>query len=176
MHDAHLDIDARDAAFAEAKALIRYEFALGDDRLAAVEAERILADMKRRLLKKMSDEELALVSSEYTSETATTESEDVAITAVALCRQKNDSAFEHCWHGTPGRPKPRYRNSSTLWEHCGSGTRPSARGLRHLPGHRRDARRGDRQGVSWPGRGRAQGRRPWQQACCREAIQAASWP
>ena len=85
MHDAHLDIDARDAAFAEAKALIRHEFALGDDRLAAVEAERILADMKRRLLKKMSDEELALVSSEYTSETATTESEDVAITAVALC-------------------------------------------------------------------------------------------
>jgi len=85
IHDAHLDIDARDAAFAEAKALIRHEFALGDNRLAAVEAERILADMKRRLLKKMSDEELALVSSEYTSETATTESEDVAITAVALC-------------------------------------------------------------------------------------------
>jgi len=85
MHDAHLDIDARDAAFIEARALIQREFHLGDDRLAAVDAERILADMKRRLLKKMSDEELAVLSSEYSSETTTTQSEDVAITAVALC-------------------------------------------------------------------------------------------
>jgi hypothetical protein len=46
LHDARLDIDARDAAFAEARALIRHEFNLGDDRLAAVEADRILADMR----------------------------------------------------------------------------------------------------------------------------------
>lgn len=85
LHDMRLDIDARDAAFAEARVLIRYEFNLGQDRLAAVEIERILADMKRRLLKKMSEEELALVASEYASETATTASEDLAITAVALC-------------------------------------------------------------------------------------------
>src|SRR6478735_8588532 len=49
VHDGSLDIDARDAAFAEAKELIRREFGLGDDRMATIEAERILADLKRRL-------------------------------------------------------------------------------------------------------------------------------
>lgn len=85
MHDSHLDIDARDAAFAEARELLRREFNLGDDRMASIEADRILAEMKRRLLNKMSDEDLALLSSEYSSETVTTSSEDTAITAVALC-------------------------------------------------------------------------------------------
>ena len=84
MHDGNLEIDSRDGAFTEAKELIRREFGLGHDRMATVEAERILADMKRRLLKKMSDEELDLASSEYSSETVTTYSEDAAITAVEL--------------------------------------------------------------------------------------------
>ena len=115
-----MDIDARDAAFAEAKALIRYEFALGDDRLAAVEAERILADMKRRLLKKMSDEELALVSSEYTSETATTESEDVAITAVALClpeeRQRIRALLARYPRQTETKVQKLIHALGTLWQ------------------------------------------------------------
>lgn len=84
MHDGNLDLDARDAAFSEAKELIRREFSLGDDRMAVVEAERILADLKRRLLKKMSEEELEVASSEYSSETVTTDSEDAAITSVEL--------------------------------------------------------------------------------------------
>lgn len=84
MHDGKLDIDARDAAFKEAKELIRLEFELGDDRMAGFEAERILADLKRRLLKKMTEEELDLASSEYSSETVTTHSEDAAITAVEV--------------------------------------------------------------------------------------------
>lgn len=84
MHDGKLDIDARDAAFKEAKELIRHEFELGDDRMAGFEAERILADLKRRLLKKMTEEELDLASSEYSSETVTTHSEDAAITSVEV--------------------------------------------------------------------------------------------
>lgn len=84
LHDGHLEIDARDAAFAEAKELVRKEFGLGDDRMANVEADRILTDLKRRLLKKMSEEELDLASSEYSSETVTTYAEDAAINAVEL--------------------------------------------------------------------------------------------
>lgn len=84
MHDGKLDIDARDAAFKEAKELIRHEYELGEDRMAGFEAERILADLKRRLLKKMTEEELDLASSEYSSETVTTQSEDAAITAVEV--------------------------------------------------------------------------------------------
>ena len=84
LHDGNLDIDGRDAAFDEAKELIREEFGLGDDRMADVEVDRILADLKRRLLKKMTEEELALASSEYSSETVTTDAEDAAITPVEL--------------------------------------------------------------------------------------------
>lgn len=84
LHDGNLEIDARDAAFAEAKELIRREYGLGEDRAASFEADRILADLKRRLLKSMSEEELDLASSEYSSETATTHAEDAAITAVAV--------------------------------------------------------------------------------------------
>jgi superfamily II DNA or RNA helicase len=84
LHEGSLEIDARDAAFAEAKELVRKEFGLGDDRMANFEADRILTDLKRRLLKKMSEEELDLASSEYSSETVTTYAEDAAINAVEL--------------------------------------------------------------------------------------------
>jgi superfamily II DNA or RNA helicase len=84
LHDGNLEIDARDAAFDEAKALIRREFGLGDDRMASFEADRILNDLKRRLLKRMSEEELDLASSEYSSESVTTYAEDAAVNAVEL--------------------------------------------------------------------------------------------
>ena len=84
MHDAHLDIDARDTAFQEAKQLIRGEYGLADDQMGTIQAEGILADLKRRILKKLKDEELAEASSEYSSEAVTTGSEDAAITSVEL--------------------------------------------------------------------------------------------
>lgn len=84
MHDAHLDIDARDTAFQEAKQLIRGEYGLADDQMGTIQAEGILADLKRRILKKLKDEELAEASSEYSSEATTTGSEDAAITSVEL--------------------------------------------------------------------------------------------
>ena len=84
MHDAQLEIDGRDSAFREAKELIRHEFNLPDDRMGLVEAERLLADLKRKLLQKLSDDELALASSDFSSEVATTNSEDAAINTVEL--------------------------------------------------------------------------------------------
>lgn len=84
MHDSHLDIDARDAAFNEAKQLIRGEFGIADDQMGTIQVEGIIADLKRRILKKLTDEELAESSSEFSSETATTGSEDAVITSVEL--------------------------------------------------------------------------------------------
>ena len=72
MHDGKLDIDARDAAFAEARLLILHEFNLPEDRMGQIESERLLADMKRKMLRKMDDEDLAILSSEFSSETLTT--------------------------------------------------------------------------------------------------------
>tara|TARA_Y100000588_G_C14259822_1_gene927129 strand:- start:666 stop:3425 length:2760 start_codon:yes stop_codon:yes gene_type:complete len=84
VHDGMLDIDARDAVFVEARQLIQSEFQLSEDRLGQIEAERILADLKRRIVKKMDDEELAVLSSEFSSETATTASEESAFISVEL--------------------------------------------------------------------------------------------
>lgn len=84
MHDSKLDIDARDAAFKEARELIMREFHLPEDRLGQIEAERLLADLKRRIVKRMDDDELAALSSEYSSESETSASEDTAIVAVEL--------------------------------------------------------------------------------------------
>ena len=119
LHDTQLDIDARDAAFTEARELIHHEFSLSPDRLGGVEAERILADMKRRLLKKISDEELAIVSSEYSSETVTAESEDVAVTAVSLClpeeRQRIRDLLQKAPGGTETKVHKLITALGTLW-------------------------------------------------------------
>ncbi len=82
LHDANLDIQARDDSFSEARELMRLEYGLSDDAMGRAEAERLVVDLKRKLLKKMSDDELALLSSEYSQETETVGSEDSAITAV----------------------------------------------------------------------------------------------
>ena len=121
VHDAQLDLDARDAAFVEAKELIRREFNLGDDRMATIEAEGILADLKRRLLKKMSDEELDLAASEYTSETASTASEEAIITAVELAlpeeRQRIRELLERFPRNIETKVEKLISALGTLWKH-----------------------------------------------------------
>ena len=84
MHDTNLDIDARDAAFHEARHLIREEFGIAWDQMGAIQVEAIITDLKRRILRKLADEDLATSSSEFSSETATTGSEDAVITSVEL--------------------------------------------------------------------------------------------
>ncbi len=82
-HDSNLDIDARDAAFDEAREQIRTEWTLGNDRMADVEIDRVLNDLKRRLLKKMDEEQLALASDTFAEELDTSAAEDAAMSAVS---------------------------------------------------------------------------------------------
>lgn len=82
-HDGNLDIDARDAAFDEAREQIRTEWSLGKDRMADVEVDRVLNDLKRRLLKKMDEEQLALASDTFAEELDTSAAEDAAMSAVS---------------------------------------------------------------------------------------------
>jgi SNF2 family DNA or RNA helicase len=83
-HDSNLDIDIRDLAFKEAKELIRKEYGLSEDRLGGIEVEGILADLKRRLLKKMNDDELAEASSEFSTEILDAGTEEAVITSVKI--------------------------------------------------------------------------------------------
>ena len=83
MHDANLDIEARDETFSEAHEQIRMEWGLGGDRMDDLEIDRILNDLKRRLLKKMDEEQLALASDTFSEELETAAAEDAAMSAVA---------------------------------------------------------------------------------------------
>ncbi len=83
MHDGSLDIESRNQAFDEARDLIRTEFSIDEGRMAEFEIDRVLNDLKRRLLKKMDEDELALASNEFSGELETAAAEDAAMNAVA---------------------------------------------------------------------------------------------
>ncbi len=119
MHDGNLDLEPRDHAFTEARALIRREFNFADDRMGQVEAERVLADMKRKILKKLDEEELAVLSSEYSSETATTASEDTAVMAVELALPEERARIRELLNSFPEGAETKVRKLidalGTLW-------------------------------------------------------------
>lgn len=110
LHDANLDIQARDDSFAEARELMRLEYGLSDDAMGRAEAERLVVDLKRKLLKKMSDDELALLSSEYSQETETVGSEDSAITAVQLALPEERFRIRKLLERFPAEAETKVRN------------------------------------------------------------------
>ena len=120
MHDSKLDIDARDTAFAESRQLIANEYHLSDDRLGQIEAERILADLKRRIVKKMDDDDLAMLSSEFSSETMTTASEDSAVIAVELALPEERLRIRDLLTKFPRETETKVQNLikalGTLWQ------------------------------------------------------------
>ena len=120
MHDSRLDIDARDAAFTESRQLIMREFHLPDNRLGQIESERILADLKRKIVKRMDDDELAILSSEYSSETATTASEDSAVVAVELALPEERQRIRDLLIKYPPETETKVKNLinalGTLWQ------------------------------------------------------------
>ncbi len=84
LKDQALDIDGHQALMAEARRLIHHESALPDDAVGRGEVDRILADLKLRLIRKLDEEALATAASSDSSEIVTAEGEDVVATAVEL--------------------------------------------------------------------------------------------
>lgn len=83
IHDENLNIDLRDEAFKIAKEYICQEFNLGDDQMSDLEADRILNDIKRRQLKKINEEELAVASDSFSDEITAQSAENAAMNAAA---------------------------------------------------------------------------------------------
>ncbi|MGE5154645.1 MAG: DEAD/DEAH box helicase, partial [Bdellovibrio bacteriovorus] len=92
--DSALDIDGRDAAFKEAREMIRFEWKLGTDRMADLEVDRLLTDLKRALLKKMDEDQLALASDTFSEELDTAAAEDAAMNAVAFALPEERSRIK----------------------------------------------------------------------------------
>lgn len=83
-HDDKLNISERDILYKEAREIIRDEYLISADKLGANEIERILIDLKSKILKKIDDDSLQLLSSEYESESTSQAGEDSVATAVRL--------------------------------------------------------------------------------------------
>ncbi|MCW8905968.1 MAG: SNF2-related protein [Sedimenticola sp.] len=84
LKDKELDIDGHQALMAEARRLIHHETGLPDDPVGRGEVDRILADLKLRLIRKLDEDNLAAVASSESSELVTAEGEEAAATAVEL--------------------------------------------------------------------------------------------
>lgn len=84
LKDQALDIDGHTQLLNEARSLIHGETGLPDDAVGRGEVDRILADLKLRLIRKLDEEQLALAASSESEETMTAEGEDLAAICVAL--------------------------------------------------------------------------------------------
>ncbi len=89
LHEAHLrdrelDIEGRERLINEARELIHEEFALPHDSIGRSEADRVLADLKYRLLKKLDKDALEMAADPYGSEYASSHAEEAAAAAVNL--------------------------------------------------------------------------------------------
>ncbi len=82
--DEALDLESRERLLEEARGLIRTEMGLPDDAIGRGETDRILADMKMRLLRKLRDDDLALASDAGSGEEAAASGEELAATAISV--------------------------------------------------------------------------------------------
>ena len=84
LRDRDLDIEGREKLFDEARSLIHEERNLSHDPMGRSEVDRVLADLKYRMAKKLDDEALEMASDPYGSEFAASHVEDAASAAVDL--------------------------------------------------------------------------------------------
>ena len=85
--DENLDTDGRDRAFAEARELIREMSGLGDDPMGRAEVDRLLADGKLQLLRKLGEKGLPEAAQSETASPGEEESA-AALVAVALPEER----------------------------------------------------------------------------------------
>lgn len=84
LRDRDLDIEGREQLIGEARELIHEEFNLSRDSIGRSEVDRVLADLKYRLVKKLDEEALELVSDPYASEYSAAHAEEAASAVVEL--------------------------------------------------------------------------------------------
>lgn len=84
LRDRELDIDGREKLYGEARDLIHEEYGHPHDPVGRGETDRVLADLKLRLVKKLDEEELELASDPYGSEYASVHAEELAGAAISL--------------------------------------------------------------------------------------------
>lgn len=119
LKDRDLDIDGRQELYQQARALIREEYQLGDDPVGRSEVDRVLADLKLRLVRHLDDEELQALSDPHAGEREASRAEDAAVLAVSLAlpeeRQRIRALLEAFPAGHETKCEKLLRALGTLW-------------------------------------------------------------
>lgn len=84
IRDRDLDIEGRERLYEEARELIHVEWGLGRDPIGRTEVDRVMADLKYRLAKKLDEEALEMASDPYGGEFASSHMEYAASAAVDI--------------------------------------------------------------------------------------------
>ncbi len=84
LRDRELDIEGRERLTEEARELVHEEFGLARDIIGRSEVDRVIADLKYRLLKKLDEEALEMASDPYGSEYSAAHAEEAASAVVKL--------------------------------------------------------------------------------------------
>lgn len=84
LRDRELDIEGRERLYDEAREIVHTEWSLSRDPVGRTEVDRVMADLKYRLAKKLDEEALEMASDPYGSEFASSHMEDAASAVVDL--------------------------------------------------------------------------------------------
>ena len=84
LRDRDLDIEAREKLMAELRDLVHAEYQIAGDSVGKSEVERVIADLRYRLAKRLDEEELEMASDPYGSEYASAHAEDAAADIVNI--------------------------------------------------------------------------------------------
>lgn len=117
--DENLDIDARHALTEQARAIVLEEFGLQDDPLGRSQADKVLTDLKVRVLKKRNEQELRMAASSVEGERIAAEGEDAAAMAVDVAlpeeRAKIEKLLERFPLGQETKVEKLLRGLGALW-------------------------------------------------------------
>lgn len=118
--DQELDIDARQRLLDEARELIHDEYEVANDPIGRGQVDSILAELRVKLLKKLSEEELELASDADAGEFAAAGGEDVAAMAVSLALPEERLRIRELLRLFPERRETKIdkllRGLGALWE------------------------------------------------------------
>lgn len=84
LRDKDLDIEGRERLMDETRELIHQEFNIARDTIGRSEVDRVLADLKYRLVKRLDEEALEMASDPYGSEFSASHAEEAASAVVEL--------------------------------------------------------------------------------------------
>ena len=119
LKDQALDIDGHLELLGQARKIIHAENNIADDPIGRGEVDRVLADLKYRLIKKLDDDELAAAASSQSAEEVTAAGEELAAAAVSFALPEERMRIAEVLASFPGgretKAEKLIRGLGALW-------------------------------------------------------------